>query len=129
METRKAIENGLAQCIGTEGYHFNAMYGRNFVYTDGIKYLLEAAEAVWLMQAIFSYRKTEEFQIWELKVCDNKTAVLTMKTDSDCPNIVKQKIPYTTFPLKNIKLYAINDHCREDGSEGNRVVLMVTSEY
>lgn len=129
METREAIENGLAQCIGTEGYHFNAMFGKNFVYTDGVRYLIEAADAVWLMQAIFSHRRTEEFQVWELEVFADKTAVLTMKEDSNYPNLVSQVIRYTDFPLQNVKFFGVNDHCREDGSEGNRVVLMVTSEY
>jgi len=123
------IENELAQCIGSERYHFNALHGRNFVYTDGIKCLLELAECYWLLDAIFSYRQVEEFQLWRIEVMEDKTAVLTMKEDTGCPNIVEQKIHYTDFPLKEIELYAINDHCCESGEYGDRVVLMLKSEY
>ena len=129
METKENILNGLAQCYGTEGYFFNALFGKNFVYTDGIKYLLEAADAVWLMQAIFSYKKTEEFQLWSLKRVEGNKFVLTMKEDTDCPNIVEQKIPCSNFPLDEIEFYAINDHnC--DGVYGDvHVVLMLKTEY
>lgn len=123
---------GLAQCIGTEGYHFNRLHGKHFVYTDGIRFLLEQAECYWLLDAIFSYRRTEEFQFWTLEVFKDKTALLTMKEDSNSPLLVEQKIHYTTFPLEKIELYAINDHCREiEGGEmeyGNRVVLLLPSE-
>jgi hypothetical protein len=129
MKSKEEILNGLAHCYGTQGYHYNAIFGKNFVYTDGIKYLIEAAGAAWLMQAIFSYKRTEEFQLWKLEVMSDKTAVLTMKEDTDCPNIVEQKIHYTDFPLEEIEFYAINDHCREDGTFGDRVVLMLKSEY
>ena len=128
MKSKKEIENGLAHCTGTEGYHYNALYGKNFVYTDGFAYLINAANAVWLMQAIFSYRRKEDFQIWTLKVANGK-AVLTMKTDSSKPNIVEQKIPFTDFPLDEISFYAINDH--NCGGEWGpvHVVLMLQTEY
>ena len=128
MLTKTEIENGLVHCYGTEGYHFNGLFGKNFVYTDGVKYLLESANCYWLLNAIFSYRKTEDFQVWSLKV-DNGKAVLTMKEDSDCPNIVEQEIPYTDFPLDEIEFYAINDH--NCGGEWGpvHVVLMLKTEY
>jgi len=128
MISKKELKNGLAQCIGTEGYRYNAMFGKNFVYTDGFAYLMEAAQAVWLMQAIFSHKRTEDFQLWTLKVKNGK-AVLTMQEDSGTPNIVEQKIPYTDFPLDEIQFYAINDHnC--NGVYGDvHVVLMLRSEY
>jgi len=129
MLEKQELLNGLAHCIGTEGYHFNALFGRNFVYTDGIKFLLENADCYWLLDAVFSYRKTQEFQVWELEVFADKTAVLTMKEDTNCPLIVEQKIHHTSFPLDNIKLYAVNDHCCESGNYGDRVVLMLDTEY
>ena len=48
----------------------------------------------------------EEFQVWELKVDLNKrSAVLTMKEDSDAPELVRQEFGYTNFPLDEIKFY------------------------
>jgi hypothetical protein len=129
MKTATEIARGLMQCTGTEGYHFNWMFGKNFVYTDGVEYLVKAADAYWLLQAIFSYKRVEEFQLWKLQVMIDNTAILTMVEDEGSPNLVNQKIDYTDFPLASIEFYAINDHCREDGTEGNRVVLMLKSEY
>ena len=128
MATKQELIEGLAQCIGTEGCRFNAMFGKNFVYTDGMDYLFKTANCYWLMQAIFSHKRTEDFQLWTLKVKNGK-AVLTMQEDSGTPNIVEQKIPYTDFPLDEIQFYAINDHnC--NGVYGDvHVVLMLRSEY
>lgn len=129
MKTAQEIRNGMAQCTGTEGYPYNAMFGKNFVYTDGIKYLLEAAECYWLLDAIFSYRRKEEFQVWTLKVASDKSAVLTMKEDTDCPNLVEQNIEYTSFPLDEIEVWAINDHNCNGEYGAVHVVLMLKSEY
>jgi len=129
MLTKTEIENGLAHCYGTEGYRYNALFGKNFVYTDGIDYLIKAADAVWLMQAIFSHRRTEEFQVWKLQVLADKTAVLTMKEDTGCPNLVEQKIHHTDFPLEEIEFYAVNDHnCNGVWGEVH-VVLMLKTEH
>ncbi len=129
MESTKNILNGLAQCYGTEGYFFNALFGKNFVYTDGIKYLREAADANWLMEAIFSYKRAEEFQLWKLKRVDGNKFILTMQEDSGRPNVVEQKIPCSNFPLDEIEFFAINDHnC--GGEYGDvHVVLMLKTEY
>ena len=129
MQTKETIETGLAHCTGTEGYHYNAMFGKNFVYTDGLKFLIEAAECYWLLDAIFSYKRTEDFQLWKLEVMGDNSAVLTMKEDTDCPNLVEQKIHHTSFPLDEIEFYAINDHnC--NGEYGDvHVVLMLKTEY
>ena len=129
MKTKDEILNGLAQCYGREGYHYNSLFGKNYVYTDGIKYLLESADAYWLMQAIFSHRRTEDFQLWTLKVMSDKTAVLTMKEDTDCPNLVEQKIHYTDFPLEEFECYAINDHNCNGEYGPVHIVLLLKSEY
>ena len=129
MQTKETIETGLAHCTGTEGYKFNALHGKNFVYTDGMDFLFKSADAYWLMDAIFSYKRTEDFQLWKLEVMSDKTAVLTMKEDTDCPNLVEQKIHHTDFPLEEIEFYAINDHnCNGEWGEVH-VVLMLKTEY
>ena len=117
MLSYKEIKDGLSQCIGTEKYHYNSFVGKRIVYTDGCKFLFEAAEAYWLFTAIASYHRKEPFQLWELKVNEDKSATLTMKEDSEQPNIVEQHIVFTDFPLQEIKLYLI------DG------ILLLPSEY
>jgi hypothetical protein len=74
--------------------------------------MADTGGAHWLIDAVYSYQcqkevKAEEFQLWELKVT-NKTAILTMRRDTNEPEIVQQEIPYTDFPLDYIKLYHIN---------------------
>ena len=114
MET-KITESDLSQFIGTVNYHRHWLGG---VYTDGVQYLAEQVGAYWLIDAIFSYRRRESFQIWTLKKnADDNGAVLTMQEDTGEPIKVRQKIPYTDFPLDQISLYLI------DG------VLLLTSEY
>lgn len=115
----KQIESNLANFIGTENYYKHWL---GFQYTDGIKYLADAAASYWLLDTIGSHWMTDQlkhipFQVWELLVYPDQRAILTMREDSDSAIIVKQEIPYTDFPLESIRLYLVND------------VLMLTSEY
>ena len=95
-------------------------------YTEGIKFLADKAQAYWLIDAIVSYQSKSllqqypeltEFQLWQLEVNEDKTAVLTCRADSGCEPIIVQHIELTTFPLQSIKFYL----CHQ--------VLMLTSEY
>jgi len=118
-------ETDLNHFIGTTQYYH---YLAGLKLTDGVKYLADEAGAYWLLDIIASYQTDEKirklhFQVWELKLSpDNATtgkheAVVTMKTDSNRPLMVKQQIEYTDFPLDSITLYLI------DG------VILLTSEY
>lgn len=115
MLSRTEIEAGLSQCIGTEQYWKNSLL--TFQYTDGVKFLHESSEAYWLLIAISSHKRKESFQLWQLTVNKDSSATLTMKEDSDEPNLVEQQIPFTDFPLDGISLYLI------DG------ILLLPSEY
>lgn len=116
METKHTLTQAdLDQFIGTENHYPHSM--RQLVYTDGVKYMADAGGAFWLIDAIASYRRKEPFQIWELKVKPDKSCVLTMREDTGQPTKVRQEIPYTDFPLENIKLYLID------------YVLLLPSEY
>ena len=113
--SKQEILNELAHCYCHEGPYFtNSILGYN--YTSGVKTMWELCNAYWLLIAIGSYRRTEPFQVWELKV-DGSKAVLTMKEDSGQPIKVRQEIPYTDFPLDEMILWMI------DG------VLILPSEY
>lgn len=105
---------------GTESY-YKGICG--ILFTDGIKYMAETGGAYWLIDAIASYQitsriKAEPFQLWKLKKnTENNSAVLTMQPDSDQPEMVRQEIPFTDFPLDNITLYVCDN------------VLLLPSEY
>jgi hypothetical protein len=112
--------NDLSMFTGTENYYLHNI--GNFQYTDGIKYLAEKANCYWLLDIIGSYQQDKKvinisFQIWELNVSKINSAQITMKEDDGMPIIIKQKIPYTDFPLREIKLYYIDN------------ILILPSEY
>lgn len=117
-------ETELQQFTGTEQYHHHWM--RQFVFTDGVKYLADSAGAHWLIDVIASHNRTEPFQIWDLKVMPDKTAIVTMREDTDEPVKVRQEIPYTDFPLAEIKLFLM-DGIMHQGKY--YPVLLLTSEY
>ena len=127
MLTVEEITGNMAQAIGTSKYIKHNL-NRNLVFTDGVNQLRADANCHWLIDAIASYKRKELFQIWELKTdLEKKTAVLTMREDED--EIVRQEIPYTDFPLEEIKFFV------QEGGYGSAenwttcLVLMLTSEY
>jgi hypothetical protein len=93
-------ETDLNTFIGTTGYY---RYLAGLKLTDGVKYLADEAGAYWLLDIICSYQIDEKirklhFQVWELKLSpkDEATgrqrAVVTMKTDTNQPELVRQEI-------------------------------------
>ena len=113
MDKKRALQDILAQSIGTNYYYKHTLSG---TYTDGIKLMAETVEAYWLIDAIFSYSRKEEFQIWTLVVRKGR-ALLTMREDKGAPKKVKQKIEFTDFPEGRWKFYLVDR------------VLMVPREY
>ncbi len=110
----------LNQFTGTEQYYPHWLGIR---LTDGAFYLQENG-AAWLVDAIASHQTKKllsdpmlkEFQIWLLTVNADKSAVLRCDRDTD-DTVLTQEIPFTDFPLTEIKLYLIEK------------VLMLPSEY
>jgi len=117
-------ESDLIQfCGSAEAYRH---WTTRLIYTEGVKYMAERGEAYWLIDAIASYQPDKriasrpdlvDFQLWELVVAKDKSAALTMRADSGQPAVITQEIPFTDFPLKQIKLYVCNG------------TLMLPSEY
>lgn len=114
MKTTNEINTALAYCTGTTAYH---KYMFNMFLTDGVKLMAEMCEAFWLLDAISSYQseikngnntKLKQFQVWSLKVNDS-CGILTCQTDSGVTPSYKQDIPFTNFPLDEIKLYVIEN--------------------
>ena len=120
METEVLTQEDLGQFTGTERYY---SYLMGLKLTDGIKYLADKGKCWWILDAVASYQIKHSkvpFQLWKLEVIENKGkrgAILTMREDSDKPELVKQKIPYTDFPLESIEFYVIDK------------VVLLPSEY
>ena len=118
----------LSQFSGTEQWHKH-MADKSFclLLTDGMKYLADNGKCYWLMDVVASYQKDllkkgHRFQLWRIEVEDQK-AVVTCKQDSNEPNLVRQEIEYTDFPLSQYEFYVIHD----GGS--NPPVALLKGEY
>jgi len=127
-ESKEAIElrTGLAQHYGTQGYTRFSPLCPKMVLTDGALYLAEKAGAYWLMDIIGSYQKQcqsdemlREMQFWTLKVKDGEGVVTCERDSNDIA--ITQEIPFTDFPLDEIKLYVCES--------GENMVVMLPSEY
>lgn len=123
--TPQQIREGLAQHYCTDGY---TRYTFGILMTSGVKWLCDAAQCYWLVDAIGSYQnnpvvKNDEslqgIQFWILKVdLKTQTASLHLERDTD-DEVLCQAMEYTDFPLDSIKLY----YSPQDK------VLLLPSEY
>ena len=121
----KTIKANLAQFCGSENYYRSSF--KHVVYTDGVKYLADAAGAYWLIDAIASHQRPpvshEAFQVWRFTVTDQRG--LLVADDGNGRQIARQEIDYTDFCLPEIKLYLVT------GSLNGKLVqtLMLPGEY
>jgi hypothetical protein len=102
------IESTLAHFTGTESY-YQHWTGR-LVYTDGVRFLANAARAHWLIDVIASWQARahkdpalRDFQLWEVTVIERRATVVCSRDAGD--EGFRQEIPFTDFPLPSIKLY------------------------
>ena len=120
MESKDMIQAIINQACGSVQFHKYSHIPVFPVITDGVLALAEAAECFWLLDVIGSHqinRKLDKaFQVWALE-CDKEGDGATVKGFNDDVLIVTQYIPYTDFPLDDLKLFLC------DG------VLMIPSEY
>lgn len=101
----------LGQFTGSERVYRNPLF-RKFVYTEGVRFLAQKAEAYWLIDYIFSNQlnakiKAEEFQVWKIKVEEGKQALIWVEDGND--NLVESfKLEFTDFPLPEFTLWFSN---------------------
>jgi hypothetical protein len=109
----KLTQAELAQFTGSENWYRHALV-RSILFTDGAKYLADRAGAYWLLDEIAlaqRYEKSvaaEEFQLWKLSVQPDHTAVLACE-DGNGDVVLRKDLPFTDFPLDEIKLYCANN--------------------
>ena len=141
--------SNLPHFTGTEEYH-RIRYPwlrKDFLLTDGAKYLADKAAAYWLIDITASYQlnkkvATEGYQSWKLYVNHGEAAyeqplstcistwqqrarvneALVTCDDGNKHILVTQEIPSTDFPLDEVHLYVTND-------DYNGIVVMLPSEY
>jgi len=121
-ENAAVIETALAHCTGG-GDMYQHWTGR-MKYTTGISTMAELCGAHWLIDLVASYQtepvirkdpRLQEFQLWTLKVdrsVEGQTsaaAVCRRDSGDGEPEIIRQEIEYTDFPLDKITLYVEGD--------------------
>lgn len=115
------IQRRLGGFTGTENYYkFHTLK-----LTDGVKWLAEVCECYWLLDIIFSIARFErklrgqEFVVCKIRVIRLAHSTKAVFTADDGNNniLYRQNIPFTDFPLDEIKLYLV------DG------VILLPSEY
>lgn len=120
MSQKTLKKEDLHQFTGTEVWHRHPI-ARKILYTDGAEHVAENGGAYWLLDEIAFAQSirtvaAEEFQVWNLKVDEDRTALLTC--DDGNSNIrFSKRIEFTDFPLDEIRFYFT----------GN--VILLPSEY
>ena len=110
----------LAQFTGIAQYWRVA---RQFVITDGVKYLAESEACFWLIDAAISHLLEIGTADWFVLVgveVSGSSAVMIYQ-DGNGSEHARQEIAYTDLPLSSVRLYAVWD--------SERWVIMLPSEY
>lgn len=100
----------LSEFTGND-YFFRSAIFRDCVYTEGVKFLAEQAEAYWLLDYIFSKQQeglTEyPFQVWKISVAEDESASIILE-DGDDNRIKSYHLDYTDFPIREFTLWFTN---------------------
>ena len=113
METKSLDPSTLAQFTGTENYHRHGI-NRKVLFTDGVKYVADAAGAYWLIDEIAIIQPhnkavaAEDFQVWVLKVNADSTATLTCEDGNYIP-VYSKALEFTDFPEPGITFWFENN--------------------
>ena len=127
MEADK-LRAQLAHYHGTNEYH-RMTHSPSFLATDGVRFLADEAGAHWLVTAVGSYQghgwaERAPFQVWRLRLDDEGPGAVLEAGDDTTEDgtelvhysrgagsrvevsgpAIRQVIPYTDFPLPEIKL-------------------------
>jgi hypothetical protein len=111
MSQKTLTKSDLAQFTGSEQWYRHGLV-RKVLFTDGAKYVADAAGAYWLIDEIAFAQvepavAAEGFQLWKLTVTNN-TAVLTCD-DGNGTIVFTKRIEFTDFPLDEITFYFTNN--------------------
>lgn len=121
-ETATKLKTDLPRFTGTDYWYKHEL--SKLTYTDGVKYLAEIAQCYWLIDIVGSLyfhpdklMEKEDFLGIKLVVNESDNSAVFTADDGNGNILYTQNIPFTDFPLTNIKLFCAND------------VLLLPSEY
>jgi len=126
------IEDTLAGCTGADQFYQTSL--PRMIMTEGVKVMADICEAYWLIDLIASHiacnRKAipdYEFQFWRLELDATGSGAKAYVGDGRDADeggkgeVMMQAIPFTDFPLDEIKIWVKLD--------GDRFTMMLPSEY
>ena len=110
MSKRPALDPFmLAQFMGSQHFYRHGLV-REVLYTEGAQYVADTAGAHWLLDEIALAQrhiipvKREDFQVWDLVVNADQTAILTCG-DGNGLEVYATHIEFTDFPEPGIRYY------------------------
>lgn len=119
MEAKQNIQKDLDHFTGSEQFYRDPL--SKSIYTEGISYVAKNCQAYWLLDLVFSSVRfkmpNEEFISIKLKVDTENSKGKIIFDDGNNNVLYEQEIPYTDFPLEELKMFYCNN------------TLMLTSEY
>ena len=124
MKTKDEILANLPNFYGSENYYALSPLFRNFVMTDGARYLAENAGAFWLMDAVASHLgsyRDEDFVVAKFLRAKASNGWILRLEDGNDEVLADQLIGYSDFPLDEITLYVEYD--------GTNHVILLPSEH
>lgn len=125
-KTADEIQAALPHFNGTEHYYrYSPMLFPRVVLTDGAKYIAEACEAYWLMDAIASHLTSVpagERLVLATLTRKDRGATLMLSDDTPPTKVyAEQDIEYTDFPLDLIKFFVAR--------QGADWIVLLPGEY
>jgi hypothetical protein len=99
----------LAQFTGSQNFYRHSLV-REVLYKEGAEYVAETAGAFWLLDEIALAQrhivpvKREDFQVWDLTVNADQTALLACG-DGNGREVYSKPVPFTDFPEPGIRFY------------------------
>ena len=84
----------------------------HFVYTDGVKSMVQECKAYWLIDLIISHQiydavKKEPFQVWDLKKIEGNQFTI-IATDGNHNKVTSQEIPFSDFPYDLATIWMVD---------------------
>lgn len=133
-QTAEQLQSALTQFHGTDTWYRHGV-NRNLLYTDGVQYLAEEADAYWLIDEIalrnqFTPQlRREPFQAWSLTLNKTGNGAKLVCNDGNGRIVQRARIPFTDFPLQSITLWCEQSGIeQDDGSIKLQWVLMLPGE-
>lgn len=121
-EEQVITPDDLHMFTGTEQWYRHG-FTRKFLYTDGVKYFADKAQAYWFLDiastTLYALHSKSYFLKVELIVKDSKAQIIV--TDGDLKQIYTQSINFTDCPEGTWEFFMIDDT--------EHSVMLVPSEY